>query len=61
MCSDNCGESPGFWKNGIFTSLIDGVCEECGSDTVEGCSTDICNYSPQVCQTCGYSPCDQSC
>ena len=39
----------------------DGICEECGEDTVEGSAPSGCNYSPVRCQTCGDAPCDQSC
>lgn len=40
-----------------------GECPECGGpidaygDTTEVC----CIYSPKICNTCGYSPCDGSC
>ena len=40
---------------------IDGVCEDCGNDTCEGNAYDCCNYSPTKCETCGWSPCDNSC
>ena len=39
----------------------DGVCPDCGEDTVERISTDICGYSPTDCETCGNAPCDMSC
>ena len=41
-----------------------GECPECGAavdkdgDCVE---TDDCQYSPTICDLCGYSPCDGSC
>lgn len=40
-----------------------GECPDCGGgvdkdgDTTETC----CYYSPTVCETCGWSPCDLSC
>ena len=61
MCCDNSGEQGYAYIKGVLTKLINGECEHCGSDTVDGCSTDICNYSPHICDVCGYSPCDQSC
>ncbi len=61
MCCDNSGASAGYWKGMNFISLVNGECEHCGAETVDGCSTDICNYSPQLCQECGDSPCDGSC
>jgi hypothetical protein len=40
---------------------INGVCPECGEPTVDGEAFENCDYSPEVCKTCGYSPCDLSC
>ena len=40
---------------------IDGFCEECGQDTVEGDSFYGCHYSPTECDKCNWSPCDGSC
>jgi len=40
-----------------------GNCKSCGEDVdVDGvfCG-EACNYSPSVCDDCGYSPCDGSC
>lgn len=51
MCCDNSGE-PG---------EPNGICEECGEPTVDGCTKDHCNYSSVECQTCGWAPCDESC
>lgn len=42
-------------------SEIDGVCPDCGTETVDGDAAQGCNYSPVECTTCGWSPCDQSC
>lgn len=41
-----------------------GQCPECDCDVDKDgdcCMTDNCNYSPKLCSTCGYCPCDQSC
>ena len=39
-----------------------GECAECGGPVDEdGDTTEACNYSPIVCETCGWAPCDQSC
>lgn len=40
---------------------FNGECPDCGSDTVDGESIDICTYSPVICNTCGWAPCDESC
>lgn len=40
---------------------IDGECPDCGGDTDDGYSVDICTYSPVVCDECGDAPCDGSC
>lgn len=40
---------------------VDGACPECGMTTVEGRASEGCCYSPVVCETCGWSPCDGSC
>lgn len=37
-------------------------CPECGMPVdIDGDSTEVCNYSPVECETCGWSPCDGSC
>ncbi len=38
-----------------------GDCTECGGETVDGESTEICGYSSVDCELCGSAPCDQSC
>ena len=40
-----------------------GECRECGSEIDEyGYTTEwICNYAYETCESCGYSPCDESC
>ena len=40
---------------------VNGVCLDCGCDTIDGEAAEICSYSPEVCATCGSRPCDQSC
>jgi len=42
-------------------SAINGECPDCGAPTVDGEAQDICRFSPLVCETCGYRPCDESC
>ena len=52
MCCDSVGT----------TDEIVGTCEYCGSDVdSDGCSNDVCGYSPTICEHCGCSPCDHSC
>ena len=41
--------------------VADGVCPDCGGDTLDGYATEGCNYSPVICKTCGDAPCDDSC
>lgn len=53
MCCDGWSPEPG--------EEIDGECPDCGEDTVDGFAAYGCNYSPKECETCGSSPCDQSC
>ena len=50
MCSDP-------WDRGE----PDGVCPDCGEETVEGEAATGCYYSPETCKTCGARPCDWSC
>lgn len=38
-----------------------GTCPDCGEETVDGRSTDICGYSSKECETCDNAPCDGSC
>jgi len=53
MCCDPCGASG---KKEDIKS-----CPDCGYDTINGESTEICGFSPVECNTCGYAPCDGSC
>ena len=43
------------------TGVVNGTCKDCGSETVDGESVDVCAYSPEECKTCGWQPCDMSC
>jgi hypothetical protein len=52
MCSDG-------WYHG--EDLIDGECPDCGKPTVDGEAAEGCNWSPVQCETCGDSPCNDSC
>jgi hypothetical protein len=37
-------------------------CDECGAEVdCEGDAIKQCQYSPVVCEKCGYRPCDGSC
>jgi hypothetical protein len=47
--------------SGYYYSDIDGECPHCGEPTVDGDAYENCSYSPTQCDTCGYSPCDESC
>ena len=39
-----------------------GICPDCGAAiNKEGKAVYGCSYSPSICDTCGYSPCDRSC
>ncbi len=38
-----------------------GVCEDCGSETIDDEAYEGCYYSPVECSTCGWQPCDGSC
>ena len=40
---------------------VDGECPDCGMQTVDGVAACGCDYSPVLCETCGYAPCDGSC
>ena len=43
-------------------STVVGECVDCGGPIdCNGDSTDVCSYSPCECETCGASPCDESC
>lgn len=39
----------------------DGVCPDCGMETLDGYAIEGCCYSPVICKTCGDAPCDGSC
>lgn len=41
--------------------LPDGICEDCGEETIDGMAVEGCNHSPVECPTCNFCPCDQSC
>lgn len=39
-----------------------GECVECGNPVdAEGDSTEVCAWSPVECDSCGWSPCNESC
>jgi hypothetical protein len=38
-----------------------GVCPNCGQDTVDGEAFEGCYYSPNDCELCDSRPCDGSC
>lgn len=39
----------------------DDECPECGEPLYDGEPGSSCTYSPEVCRTCHYAPCDGSC
>lgn len=43
------------------TDKADGICPDCGGPTVDGDAAERCNWSPVVCNTCNWTPCDGSC
>ena len=47
--------------NNFRYDQIDGECEKCGEDTVDGVAFDACSYSSVDCDKCGYAPCKDSC
>lgn len=51
-----CCDSSGYSEN-----EINGECENCGVDTVDGCAYERCGYSPRECEVCDSRPCDGSC
>lgn len=51
MCSEPCGA----------VGEPNGICPDCGEETIDEVSTDICEYSPIMCFVCGRAPCDLSC
>ncbi len=48
-------------SSGYNYSEINGECPDCGEPTIDGDAYVNCSYSPTQCDTCGYSPCDESC
>lgn len=40
---------------------INGTCDLCGEQTVDGFAYESCGYSPQSCEKCDCRPCDHSC
>ena len=54
MC---CSPKLEFWE---MKDGPDGECPDCEQPTYEGMAQG-CTYSPVECETCGWSPCDQSC
>lgn len=53
---DMCCEPSGYKKE-----EINGACDKCGADTVDGLAFEQCGYSPVLCEECGNAPCDGSC
>ncbi len=39
-------------------SSVDGECPDCGAQTINGRAAAGCYHGANVCDTCGYSPCD---
>lgn len=42
-------------------SEINGECEKCGAETVDGDAYDQCAYSSVVCDVCNSAPCEERC
>lgn len=40
---------------------INGECADCGEPTVDNEAYENCYYSKTICETCGWSPCDEAC
>ena len=40
---------------------INGECPDCEEQTVDGLAWRGCKWSSVICETCGYSPCDDGC
>lgn len=40
---------------------VNGRCEECGAETVDGKAYDQCAYSVVSCEYCNSAPCEQAC
>ena len=53
MCSDGWYPEEG--------KEVNGVCPDCGEDTIDGIAPYGCNWSPVLCETCGDRPCNLSC
>ena len=47
--------------SGYTREEINGTCECCGEDTVDGDAYENCYYSSTDCEECGHSLCDDSC
>lgn len=56
ICEPGCSDG---WSS--EKSEVNGECPKCGKETVNGIAASGCNYSPIICDTCGWSPCDGSC
>jgi hypothetical protein len=53
MCCEPHGGDP---------NKVNGTCPDCGEDTHDCDSVDICGHTPDIeCHTCGHAPCDQYC
>ena len=53
MCYSNARE--------ITREDINGKCNNCGHDTIDGEAYLLCIDSETMCSVCGYAPCDGSC
>lgn len=53
MCSDGWYPDEG--------EEVNGICPDCGGETIDGYAPYGYNYSPIECETCGDAPCDGSC
>ena len=48
-------------SSGFTREEINGVCPDCGGETVNGCAYECCDYAAVDCETCGYAPCNEGC
>ena len=62
MCCDGWSHTPDIDEGEAW-----GECPDCGTrvitnaDDSDWYAASGCNYSPTVCETCGWKPCDDSC
>ena len=47
--------------SGYTREEVNGICPNCGTETIDGDAYEQCGYSEVACETCGWAPCNGAC